>query len=116
MIIVNLKNYTMIDIMNLLNDEHDANHIKIEVKGKDLLEFGKCLIDQSFLQFKKQYPVPFYEEYLTRKEVTKILKISLSTLWYWKKKGILIPNSIGNKIRYRRSDIEKCLISSKMEE
>ncbi|MCZ4693384.1 DNA-binding protein [Ancylomarina euxinus] len=106
----------MIDITSLLSDEHDANHIKIEVKGRDLLEFGKSLINQSYQEFKNHFPVPFYEEYLTRKEVTIILKISLSTLWYWKKRGILTPIRIGNKIRYRRSDIEKCLISSQKED
>lgn len=50
------------------------------------------------------------EEYLTRKEVAKILKISLPTISDWNKKGILNPLRIGNLIRYKKSDLEDALV------
>ena len=50
------------------------------------------------------------EEYLTRKEVAKILKVSVVTLSDWEKKKILSPNRLGNLIRYKKSDIDNALI------
>jgi hypothetical protein len=50
------------------------------------------------------------EEYLTRKEVSKILKVSLVTLHDWNKKKILNPYRLGNLIRYKSSEIEDALI------
>ncbi len=50
-------------------------------------------------------------EYLTRKEVAKILKVSLVTLSDWNKKGVIKPYRLGNLIRYKRSEIEESLIA-----
>jgi excisionase family DNA binding protein len=50
------------------------------------------------------------EEYLTRKEVAELLKIELSTLHNWCKKGKLKPYGIGNRVYFLRSDIEKALV------
>jgi excisionase family DNA binding protein len=50
-------------------------------------------------------------EYLTRKEVAKILKVSLVTLSDWNKKGVLKPYRLGNLIRYKRAELEKALIA-----
>ena len=49
-------------------------------------------------------------EYLTRKEVAKILKVSLVTLTDWNKKGVLKPYRLGNLIRYKREEIDQALI------
>lgn len=50
-------------------------------------------------------------EYLTRKEIADILKISLVTLSDWNRKKILKPYRLGKLIRYKRSDIDLALIS-----
>lgn len=50
------------------------------------------------------------QEYLTRKEVSEILKVSLVTLHDWNKKKILNPYRLGNLIRYKRSEIDDALI------
>ena len=49
------------------------------------------------------------EQYLTRKEVAEMLKIELSTLHNWCKKGKLKPYGIGNRVYFLRSDLEKAL-------
>jgi excisionase family DNA binding protein len=49
-------------------------------------------------------------EYLTRKEVAKILKVSLVTLSDWNKKGVLKPYRLGNLIRYKREELDQALI------
>lgn len=49
-------------------------------------------------------------EYLTRSEVAKMLKCDLSTLHNWVKKGKLIPYGIGNRVYFKRSEIEAVLL------
>ena len=49
------------------------------------------------------------EEFLTRKEAKELLKIDLSTLWAWTKRGKLKSYGIGNRIYYKRSEIEQNL-------
>jgi excisionase family DNA binding protein len=45
-------------------------------------------------------------EYLTRNEVAELLKCDLSTIWLWCKKGKLKPYGIGNRVYFKRSEIE----------
>jgi excisionase family DNA binding protein len=47
---------------------------------------------------------------LSRKETASYLKINLSTLHNWQKKGLLPTYSIGNRIYFKRCDIDKALI------
>ncbi|CAL65248.1 helix-turn-helix domain-containing protein [Christiangramia forsetii] len=49
------------------------------------------------------------EELLTRKETAQLLKINLSTLNRWSKKGKIKRYCIENKIYYKRSEIEASL-------
>ncbi|MCV6629188.1 MAG: helix-turn-helix domain-containing protein [Flavobacteriaceae bacterium] len=46
---------------------------------------------------------------LTRKEVAKMLGISLPTLHAWSKGNILIPYRIGNKVRYKEHEVLEAL-------
>ncbi|QQY81860.1 helix-turn-helix domain-containing protein [Tamlana sp. s12] len=50
-------------------------------------------------------------EYLTRKEVAEICKVtSLTTLWNWEQKGKLVPKrKAGKKPLYLRQDVENFL-------
>lgn len=66
---------------------------------------------RSQLEFLKMdiSPIQAKEEYLSRKEVADLLKIELSTLHNWCKKGKLKPYGIGNRVYFLRSDIEKAL-------
>lgn len=52
----------------------------------------------------------FTEHYLTREEVSKLLKISLSTIHNWNKEGILQPYQIGGRVYFKASDIESSMI------
>lgn len=51
--------------------------------------------------------------YLTRKEVSKMLGVSLVTINEWSKKGIIQPMKIGSRIRFEKKSIEMVLESSK---
>lgn len=48
--------------------------------------------------------------YLTRKEVSQLLKISLSTVHNWCKSGKLKPYGLGNRIYFKMEDIENSMV------
>lgn len=56
-------------------------------------------------EFKNLQP----DDLLTRKEAAQFLKISLSTLNGWKKAGKIIGCGTGNRVYFRRSEVERCL-------
>ncbi|RYH75539.1 DNA-binding protein [Flavobacteriaceae bacterium 144Ye] len=47
--------------------------------------------------------------YYSRKELSKILGVTIQTLIEWDKRGILKPLRIGNLIRYNKQDIDNAL-------
>lgn len=49
-------------------------------------------------------------EYLTRSEVAEMLKIDLSTLHNWTKKGKLKAHGIGARVYYKRSEVENAIV------
>lgn len=59
----------------------------------------------------KQYFQPKQPtEYLTRNEVKELLKIDLSSVHNWTKKGKLKSYGIGNRVYYKRSEVEASII------
>lgn len=54
---------------------------------------------------KKDFQPKEAEEYLTRQEAAERLKINLSTLWAWTKKGILAAYGVQGRVYYKSSDI-----------
>ena len=45
-------------------------------------------------------------EYITRKEVAKLLKVTLPTLHDWTKQGWVQSYKIGNRVLYKQSEVE----------
>jgi excisionase family DNA binding protein len=74
---------------------------------KDLLDSIGQLIDKKLQQVKSNDVDETH--YLTRTEVSKLLKISLPTLNEWTKLGRLQSYKIGNRVLYRQADVENSL-------
>jgi len=53
----------------------------------------------------KEYATKNDDTILTREEAAKFLKINITTLWNWSKRGILIPFGIGNRVYYKKQEI-----------
>jgi predicted DNA-binding transcriptional regulator AlpA len=68
-------------------------------------------LENQLKELKENFEPKVPSEYLTRNEVAEMLKVDLSTLWNWQKKGKLIPVGLGNRVYYKRSDIEAALIT-----
>ena len=49
------------------------------------------------------------KQFLTRKDVSEILGVSLVTLNDWSKSGIVPSYRLGTRVRYRYSDIQNAL-------
>lgn len=55
-------------------------------------------------------PVTEPDELLTPEETAKLLKVSKVTVWDWEKRGILKKHTIGNQVRYLRSEVVNAVI------
>lgn len=62
---------------------------------------------------KKHFEPKTPSEYLTRAEVAEMLKIDLSSVHNWTKKGILISYQIGGRVYYKRKEIESAIVELK---
>jgi len=60
-------------------------------------------------ELKKDFQPKKPTEYLTRTEVSQLLKIDISTVHNWTKRGILTSYGIGNRIYYKRKEVEKAI-------
>ncbi len=60
-------------------------------------------------EIQKNFVPKLPPEYLTRAELAEILKCDLSTIHNWTKKGKLKPYGIGNRVYYKRNEVESSL-------
>lgn len=66
-------------------------------------------IRKQLKEIKENFEPKSPTEYLTRNELAEILKCDLSTIHNWTKKGKLIPYGIGNRVYFKRKEIETVL-------
>lgn len=68
---------------------------------------------EAFLQWSEEMRQPNQEikpeKYLTAQETADKLGVDVSTLWRWDKSGYLRKIKVGNKTRYRESDVLKLM-------
>lgn len=80
-----------------------------ELKAEIVKDLKNSLIPELSKQFQPKTPT----EYLSRKDVAKMLQINLSTLHSWSKKGVLKANSIQGRIYYKRREVENAIVELK---
>ncbi|KAA6334698.1 hypothetical protein EZS27_017017 [termite gut metagenome] len=97
----------MKNLLSIIQDEKAS--IKLEVSGEDLLEFSNDLINRAKSELSMEVAEARKEKYLTKEEVKEICGVCDATLWHWNKKNYLKTIKIGNKVRYRMSDIRRIL-------
>ncbi|MDU8885209.1 helix-turn-helix domain-containing protein [Yeosuana sp. MJ-SS3] len=69
-----------------------------------ILAFRKEL-EQLKKEFRPQHP----PKWISRNETAEILGVSFPTLYSWHRKKVLIAYSIGNRVYYKREDIDNAL-------
>ena len=70
-------------------------------------------IKQKLGDLEKNFQPKEPTEFLTRVEVSKLLKIDLSSVHNWTKKGILTAYQISGRVYYKRSEIETAIVQLK---
>jgi excisionase family DNA binding protein len=73
----------------------------------DLLKRIEQIIDKRLASLSPQ--TQKQSEYISRKEVGKLLKVSLPTLHEYTKLGWLQSYKIGNRVLYKREEVEQSL-------
>ena len=88
-----------------MKDFFQNNEISVIIKTKDLADFADTLIQRTKNEINSQIQQAKEERYLTEKQVQEMLSVTHSTLWHWNKKGYLKTVKVGNKNRYKYSDV-----------
>lgn len=60
-------------------------------------------------ELKKEFQPKTPTEFLTRHEVAELLKIDLSSVHNWSKKGILTSYGIGGRVYFKRTEVENAI-------
>lgn len=86
----------------------NTNNVQYVITRDDLMEFAKELIKgassmQHAVPAVKKEEEPIY----TAGEFARKYGVNLSTLWRWRKAGIITPIHIGGRVYYRDSDVSK---------
>lgn len=74
-----------------------------------ITELKNSLIPELREQLAKDFQPKQPTEYLTRKEVCELLSIDLSSLHRWRKEGTLTAYGIGNRVYFKRSEIDEVI-------
>ena len=75
------------------------------IKVEELIERISKVLDSKLNQSSPAKPLED-SNYLSRKEVAKLLKITLPTLHDWTRQGWLQSYKIGNRVYYRLNEVE----------
>lgn len=83
----------------------------IQIENIDAEDFKNEIISGVIDALEKRYATSQKEEeqILTREEAAKLLSISLVTLWDLTRKDKIPAFRIGNKVRYKKSDVLNAL-------
>lgn len=101
------KQQLMKDLLSILREAPGS--IRLEVSGEDLLAFSSNLINRAKEELATQVAEARKVRFLTKEQVKELCGVCDATLWHWNRKGYLKAVKIGNKIRYRTSDIQRIL-------
>lgn len=81
----------------------------IEITPEQLQEAILNGVKVQIEELKKEFQPKEPTEYLTRNEVKDLLKIDLSSVHNWVKKGKLRAHGIGNRVYFKRSEVEAAI-------
>ncbi len=70
-----------------------------------ILSGVKTELDKISKDFQPKQPT----EFLTRNEVKEMLDVDLSTIHNWTKRGKLKAYGLGNRVYYKRSEVEQAI-------
>ena len=66
-------------------------------------------VSKQLENFKRDLPLKEQNEWLTRQEVARMLKIDLSTLYHWSKKGKLTAYGLSGRVYYKKHEVDAAI-------
>lgn len=84
-----------------------------ELTTNELKSLLKESVKQEFNQLKEEILCKTPTQYLTRKQVAKMLDINLTTLNNWTNRGVLTSYGIQGRVYYKRDEVERAFIELK---
>ena len=85
----------------------------IQIEPNELKSLLMEGVQQVVNQIREEFQPKTPTEYLTRKQVAKMLDINLTTLNNWTNKGVLISYGIQGRVYYKRDEVERAFIELK---
>jgi excisionase family DNA binding protein len=85
----------------------------LQLENTTALDFKNeisTVLENLLIKFSSNFQTQENDKLLTRDETAKMLSVSLVTLWDWTRKDIIPAYRIGNKIRYKKSEVLESLI------
>ncbi|GAA5100519.1 helix-turn-helix domain-containing protein [Chryseobacterium ginsengisoli] len=78
----------------------------IQLMQIDIESFGQFIQKLVREELEKVIPAQSEEkEFYTREETSKLLNVSLTTLFHWNNQGVLKAKKIGKRVYYSKSDV-----------
>jgi len=85
----------------------------VQVSTEELQSLVSNILESKLNDFKRNFKPIEPNEYLSRSEVAKMLSVNESTIFNWKKRGILSAFQIGGRVFYKRKDVEDAIVKLK---
>lgn len=85
----------------------------IQIEPNELKSLLKESVKQELNQLKEEILCKTPTQYLTRKQVAKMLDINLTTLNNWTNRGVLTSYGIQGRVYYKRDEVERAFIELK---
>lgn len=82
----------------------------IQISEDQLLNKISEVVIDNLNKYVKELKPPIQDQWLTRKETAMLLSVSYVTLNSWSKSGILTVYKIGNRVRYKKSEVENAIV------
>ena len=79
--------------------------LAITISGEELKEFIEDVMTDARLRAESEVKAKQSEECIDKEEVKRLLRVCATTLWKWAKRGKLVPQKVGSRNIYRKSDI-----------
>jgi hypothetical protein len=84
----------------------------LQIENTNTEDFKKEILNgvsDVLKEFAKNLQTQDQDALLTREETSKLLSVSLVTLWDWTRKDIIPAFKISNKVRYKKCDVLNAL-------
>ena len=85
----------------------------VQVSTEELQSLVSNVLESKLNDFKRNFKPIEPNEYLSRSEVAKMLSVNESTIFNWKKRGIISAFQIGGRVFYKRKDVEDAIVKLK---